>query len=540
MGCWYSRIEREETVSHYKARKRCMKQLKKARRAFSSAHATYIHSLHNIASALLLFANAEETTLLLHYLLPPTSPTSDTLLSSSSSAFDFWNPFHVSLSSTVESNNFDKDFVQAVKVLHNYFLKAAHAAIYVSLLLEVPSSTFRTRTKASKVYSCGWSLSSSLWSWCSISKLSKRKSGPVTIYGAIRGVNGSHSSTVERLYKLEKKLCQEVKNAETIKMEHEKKVARLRKLEMKKGDYVKIKRNKEVKKLESLMTIASHAIETTDAEIIKLRETELYPQLVKLVKGLRSMWRSMYKYHEVQKNTVQQLEGFNNMTSSNPTSDTLRKSTLHLEVGIQQWHQSFCKLFKAHRDYIQSLTAWLSLSLFHFSRNPVKKTADEPKIHTLCEEWNLAVDRIPEKVTSEGIKSLLEAVHANVVQQREEHKQKKKLVAALKKHEKKVVQLQSIESKHDPYSMLESSDTKGTKACVKKKRLKVEHLRAKVEKVKIKHENSIKATRAMTRKNLQMGFLQVFQGIMSFSSVSVEVFESIYNKANTAPEKRDV
>lgn len=56
---------------------------------------------------------------------------------------------------------------------------------------------------------------------------------------------------------------------------------------MKRADYVKTeKAKKEVEKLESRMMVASQAIETTSAEIIKLRESELYPQLVELVKGL--------------------------------------------------------------------------------------------------------------------------------------------------------------------------------------------------------------------------------------------------------------
>jgi len=77
-----------------------------------------------------------------------------------------------------------------------------------------------------------------------------------------------------------------VKNAKTTKMEHEKKLALLRKVEMKRADYVKTeKTKKEVEKLESQMMVASQAIDSTSSEIIKLREVELYPQLIELVKG---------------------------------------------------------------------------------------------------------------------------------------------------------------------------------------------------------------------------------------------------------------
>lgn len=78
-----------------------------------------------------------------------------------------------------------------------------------------------------------------------------------------------------------------VQNAKIIKMEHEKKAAQLRKFELKRADYVKTeKTKKEVEKLESQMIVASQAIETTSSEIIKLREIELCPQLIDLVKGL--------------------------------------------------------------------------------------------------------------------------------------------------------------------------------------------------------------------------------------------------------------
>lgn len=61
----------------------------------------------------------------------------------------------------------------------------------------------------------------------------------------------------------------------------------LRKLEVRRDDYVKTEKSKkEAEKLDSQMMVASQAIETTSSEIIKLRETELYPQLIGLVKGL--------------------------------------------------------------------------------------------------------------------------------------------------------------------------------------------------------------------------------------------------------------
>lgn len=318
-------------------------------------------------------------------------------------------------------------------------------------------------------------------------------------------------------------------------------MAHLRKLELKRADYVKTeKTKKEVEKLESQMMVASQAIESTSSEIIKLRETELYPQLIELVKGLMCMWRSMYECHQVQTHIVQQLKYLKTIPSTEATSEIHKQSTLQLELEVQQWHQSFSNLVKAQRDYIQSLAGWLRLSLFQISKNPLSRTSEESKIYSLCEEWHIAVEHIPDRVASEGIKSLLTVIHAIVVQQADEHKQKKKSESVFKELEKKVTELRSLECKYGPYSMAESYSTTSGKDPVADKRAKVEILRAKAEEEKTKHEKSVGVTRAMTLNNLQMSFPHVFQAVVGFSSVCTQAFESVYNKAKSAGEELDV
>ncbi|XP_050241727.1 protein ALTERED PHOSPHATE STARVATION RESPONSE 1 [Quercus robur] len=633
MGCCYSRIEREEIVSRCKARKRYMKQLVKARQAFSATHSMYLRSLRSTGSALLQFANAE-TNLHHHHhhhnnyhmqpLLPspppqtpapppppppPMSPGSDTWTSmtaspalppppppppppmASTSTWDFWDPF---VRSVTEEEEWDeattmaseavatttgigaasttpppsvvsgfskdttaselamvvsrnsKDLVEIVKELDEYFLKAADAGAQVSILLEVSSSiSYSSQSKGGKVYNYGCNLSPSTWTWNlspksnGFGKLGEEMLGSSVASGAI--VSNSHCSTVERLYAWEKKLYQEVKTAETLKIEHKKRVAHLRKLELKRADYVKTeKTKKEVEKLESQMMVASQAIESTSSEIIKLRETELYPQLIELVKGLMCMWRSMYECHQVQTHIVQQLKYLKTIPSTEATSEIHKQSTLQLELEVQQWHQSFSNLVKAQRDYIQSLAGWLRLSLFQISKNPLSRTSEESKIYSLCEEWHIAVEHIPDRVASEGIKSLLTVIHAIVVQQADEHKQKKKSESVFKELEKKVTELRSLECKYGPYSMAESYSTTSGKDPVADKRAKVEILRAKAEEEKTKHEKSVGVTRAMTLNNLQMSFPHVFQAVVGFSSVCMQAFESVYNKAKSAGEELDV
>ncbi|KAK8687731.1 hypothetical protein V6N13_086531 [Hibiscus sabdariffa] len=88
------------------------------------------------------------------------------------------------------------------------------------------------------------------------------------------------------------------------------------------------------------------------------------------------------------------------------------------------------------------------------NKDPLLRNSKESKIYS-CEEWHLAVERIPDKVVSEGIKSFLKVIHAIVVQQAEEHKQKK-ADSALKEFEK-AAELRSPESKHGSIPMPEMS-----------------------------------------------------------------------------------
>ncbi|KAF8406603.1 hypothetical protein HHK36_008692 [Tetracentron sinense] len=447
------------------------------------------------------------------------------------------------LSMVVSRNS--KDLVDIFKEIDEYFVKAADSGDHVSLLLEVSSSGFSNQKTSGKVYNCGRSFSPLLWTWSSNSKsrgFGRLGEEMVTSDVASGTVfNTSHCSTVERLFDWEKKLYQDVKNAENIKLEHEKRVAQLGKQEIKGADHVKIEKGKkEIENLESRMVVASQAIETTSAEINKVRETELYPQLLELVKGLMCMWRCMYECHQVQTHLVQQLKFLNSIPATDPTSEIHQQSTLQLELEVQQWHLAFSNFVKTQQDYIRSLTGWLRLSLFQFNNDPLAKTKHNSTIYSLCEEWQLAFDRIPDTVASEGIQGFLTVIHAIVVQQAEEQKQKKKSEAAFKELEEKEVELQSLECKYGPFSMPGNSLSTGQQGPDAEKQAKVEILKAKAEEEKTKHEKSVGLTRAMTVNNLQMGFPHVFQAMTGFSSACMHAFESLCNQPKSTNQGHDL
>lgn len=238
----------------------------------------------------------------------------------------------------------------------------------------------------------------------------------------------------------------------------------------------------------------------------------------------------MYECHQVQTHIVEQLRFLNTVPSTDPTSEIHRQSTLQLELEVQQWHLGFCDLVKSQRDYMLSLTGWLRLSLFQFHNEQLTKTRHNSSIYSLCEEWQLALDRIPDKVASEGIKSFLTVIHAIVVQQAEEHKQKKKSEAAFTELEKRVIQLRSLECKYGPYGVVaQGYGRHRNRNPVAAKQAKVEILKSKAEEEKSKHEKLVSVTRSMTLNNLQMGFPHLFQAMTGFSNVCMRAFESVCN-----------
>jgi len=73
---------------------------------------------------------------------------------------------------------------------------------------------------------------------------------------------------------------------EGFKIEHEKKLSQLQSQEYKGEDEAKLDKTKaSITRLQSLIIVTSQAVTTTSTAIIRLRDTDLVPQLVELCHG---------------------------------------------------------------------------------------------------------------------------------------------------------------------------------------------------------------------------------------------------------------
>jgi Protein of unknown function (DUF632) len=272
--------------------------------------------------------------------------------------------------------------------------------------------------------------------------------------------------------------------------------------------------------------------------------TYLYPDyFFRLLK----MWRSMHQFHEIQNNIVQQVRGLVNCAAGEPTSDLQRMATRDLEAAITSWHSAFGRLIKYQRDYIRSVYSWLKLTLLQVTTDDHKKDHSTPislELTAFCDEWKQALDRLPDTVASEAIKSFMNVIHVIYTKQAEELKVKKRADNLSKELEKKAKALRGIEKKYyQSYSMVglalpgSGREVNGqvfdTRDPLAEKKAELALVRRKVEDEMTRHSKAIEVTRSMTLNNIQTGLPGVFQAITGFSALFVEVLETVCRGAGS-------
>uniref|UniRef100_A0A3Q7EJM5 BZIP domain class transcription factor n=1 Tax=Solanum lycopersicum TaxID=4081 RepID=A0A3Q7EJM5_SOLLC len=436
-----------------------------------------------------------------------------------------------------------KDLAEIVAAIKEHFDKTASAGEQVSEMLETGRAQLDRSFKQLKktVYHSGGVFSTISSTWSSKPPLAvKYRFEPSSID---EGGQKSLCSTLERLLAWEKKLYQEVKAREGVKIEHEKKLATLQSQESRSDDIAKLDKTKaSITRLQSLMVVTSQAVSTTSSAIIGLRDSDLVPQLVELCHGFMYMWKSMNQFHQVQNDIVQQVRGLiNREIKGQSTSDLHRQATRDLESAVSAWHSSYCRLIKFQRDFIRSLHGWFKLTLVSVNTEPTNGNREFSDSFMFCDEWKLALDRIPDTVASEAIKSFINVVHSIYVKQTEELKIKKRTESASKELEKKASSVRNIERKYyNSFSMVgiglpdggpDNGNILDVRDPLAEKKAELAASQRRVEDEMVKHSKAVEVTRAMTLNNIQTGLPGVFQAMTSFSSLMTEALEAVCTRS---------
>lgn len=242
----------------------------------------------------------------------------------------------------------------------------------------------------------------------------------------------THATVLDKLLAWEKKLYEEVKQGELMKLEYQRKVNLLNKQK---------KRNVTAESLEKTKAAVSHlhtryivdmqSMDSTVLEVNRLRDEQLYPKLVSLVEGMAKMWGSMHKHHVSQLGIVTDIKSLDIAHEPKETTKHHYDRTVQLWTVIQKWHSQFEKLVTHQKQYIQALNSWLKLNLIPIESSLKEKVSfqqgvQHPPIQVLLHSWHDHLEKLPDELVKSGISSFAAVIKSIILHQEEEMKLKEK------------------------------------------------------------------------------------------------------------------
>ncbi|XP_014502387.1 nitrate regulatory gene2 protein [Vigna radiata var. radiata] len=331
---------------------------------------------------------------------------------------------------------------------------------------------------------------------------------------------GAHCATLKRLYAAEKKLFKAVKEEGIVALEFDRKMSLLQKQEDENLDMVKIDKTRScVEKLESDLISLRQCISDTTSSILEMIDEELLPQLVALTAGLVQMWRTMREAHEAQILISQQLSSLSDSHNTILNSEYHHQATIQFQTEASYWYSSFCKLVKSQREYVRILHEWIKLTE---SLRDGQESSNHSSVLTICEQWEHGLNDLPEKATSDAIKSLLSCIRSIASQQTEEHNILKKLDKLERKFQKCMNSLAEMQQRIDG----DIADT-SPRHPIHVKKTETEEIKKQVENERANYLDAVRYSRAMTLDQLQTTLPPLFQLLMEFSSASSHAIQLI-------------
>ncbi|XP_009605340.1 protein ALTERED PHOSPHATE STARVATION RESPONSE 1-like [Nicotiana tomentosiformis] len=213
------------------------------------------------------------------------------------------------------------------------------------------------------------------------------------------------SSTLQKLYLWEKKLFEEIKAEEKIRVLHERKSRKLKQLDEKGAESHKVDMTRKlVLSLSSKIRIAIQVVDKVSEKINRLRDEELWPQLNELIQGLSRMWKCMLECHRYQCVAIGEAKQLDAISSHKHFSDAHLEATLQLEHELLNWTLRFSCWVSAQKGYVRTLNNWL----MKFFPDAPEETVDgiapfspgrigAPPIFVICNHWSQSFERVSEK-----------------------------------------------------------------------------------------------------------------------------------------------
>ncbi|XP_043709822.1 protein ALTERED PHOSPHATE STARVATION RESPONSE 1 isoform X2 [Telopea speciosissima] len=287
------------------------------------------------------------------------------------------------------------------------FERAAESGSEVSRMLEAGKLPYHRKNAVYQVSSKMLHVITPSTSKSSEPSSSTEKSGSAYLaFNEDTGTRSSNlSSTLQKLNIWEKKLYDEVKAEEKMRVLHDRKRQRLKRLDEKGAEAHKVDSTRTlVRTLSTKIRIAIQVVDKISVTINKLRDEELWPQINELIHGLVRMWKLMLECHRNQCQAITEAKNLDAIVSSRKFSIANLEAAMQLEHEVLNWISNFSNWIGAQKGYITALNSWLLKCIFYEPEetpdgivpfSPGRMGA--PPVFVICNQWSQAMERISEK-----------------------------------------------------------------------------------------------------------------------------------------------
>ncbi|XP_022873313.1 nitrate regulatory gene2 protein-like [Olea europaea var. sylvestris] len=307
---------------------------------------------------------------------------------------------------------------EVVKEIQVQFVRASEAGIELSKLLEVGKLPYKHKhgghNVSSKILQMPGVASQTL-----TSKSSENGNADTLDVDQIVGSGSRNiSSTLHKLYLWEKKLYEEVKVEEKMRVLHDRKSHKLKRLDERGAEAQKIDTTRSlVRSLSTKIRIAIQVVDKFSVKINSLRDDELWPQLNEFIHGLTRMWKSMLECHHNQCQAIGEAKRLDAIALRKHFSDAHFEATRQLERDLINWTLRFSYWIGAQKGYIRALNNWLMKCLLYVP----EETPDgivpfspgrigAPPVFVICYQWSQSLEGISEKEVVDSMRDFATSV----------------------------------------------------------------------------------------------------------------------------------
>ncbi|KAL6346755.1 hypothetical protein AAG906_002871 [Vitis piasezkii] len=440
-----------------------------------------------------------------------------------------------------------RELLDALKDIEDHFIRAYDSGKDVSRMLEASrvhmlSGLEEIKGNSTKlIQAITWHRSSSRSSSCKSLVASSSKSSSTwteyknDLFDDCGGMNsGSHSLTLGRLYAWEKKLYDEVKAGDSTRKIYERKCSQLRNKDVRGDDELSVDKTRAaVKDLYARILVAIRSAESISKRIQKLRDEELQPQIMELLKGLMQTWKIMLESHQTQNQILFEVKSFTCPSYGKFCNESHRLATLQLEAELLNWRACFGTLHGWLSKFVVPEVEFCSRG----RRSAPPCRANGPPLLITCHDWLSSLQKLPDETVSRAMKSFGKDIKALWAHQGEEQQQKRKVDGLAKELDRRILAFQKAENRVLEFKLSEQKpepDGQHQDEHLTEKRDLLDMFRRKLDVEKEKHHNCMQETQRVTLNGIQTGFSSVFESLTEFCKASLKMYNDLVNYSENA------